>query len=420
MRPGLRREERRRARPRPGGADHVDPLPGPDRPGLAGRREAAPDAIGRGGHAASDRRRRFARGSARRRPRRWRACCRRDCPVHTWRRTSVPPASATATYVRPTGFCRAPAVRSGDAGHGAGDSRPVRARPPVAIATARLRGDRAVRREDICGNADEVALELVRVGDEPAEVAGAGTRGLGDQVADEPARAGLDRARRCRPRGKALARAERASPGATSGSSATALPALGLDRRIRRREQPRLGDAVPPERTERRAVQREVGHAGRSRSDLDRLLTGERQRPPSAITDPPAPSSGSSLPSTQTLSHARPPSIVTTRLTPLNATVTFRVCAAVLPCGLAAVTVIDQRPAVSSNGRAERAVLGDLQGDRLGHRRAARGLPRLRRPASAVPGSVALTTTDVGVGRRARRPGWRRSRTSSPRPAGRR
>src|SRR3990170_1615758 len=60
--------------------------------------------------------------------------------------------------------------------------------------------------------------------------------------------------------------------------------------------------------------------------------------------------SGWILPSTQTLIHARPPSIETTRLTPLKATVTARVSDEVLPSGLEAVTVIAQRPAVSSNG----------------------------------------------------------------------
>ena len=61
---------------------------------------------------------------------------------------------------------------------------------------------------------------------------------------------------------------------------------------------------------------------------------------------------GASLPSTQTLSQARPPLIVTTRLTPLYATVTFRVSDAVLPSAEVAVTVIAQRPAVSSSGAA--------------------------------------------------------------------
>src|SRR5687767_14368368 len=60
--------------------------------------------------------------------------------------------------------------------------------------------------------------------------------------------------------------------------------------------------------------------------------------------------SGWILPSTQTLIQARPPSIETTRLTPLKSTVTARVSDAVLPSGLDAVTVIAQRPAVSSNG----------------------------------------------------------------------
>src|SRR5687767_4625696 len=60
--------------------------------------------------------------------------------------------------------------------------------------------------------------------------------------------------------------------------------------------------------------------------------------------------SGWILPSTQTLIQARPPSIETTRLTPLKATVTARVSAVVLPSGLEAVTVIAQRPVVSSNG----------------------------------------------------------------------
>src|SRR3990170_3626724 len=60
--------------------------------------------------------------------------------------------------------------------------------------------------------------------------------------------------------------------------------------------------------------------------------------------------SGWIFPSTQTLIHARPPSIDTTRLTPLNATVTVRVSEAVLPSGLDAVIVMAQRPAVSSNG----------------------------------------------------------------------
>src|SRR5688572_1351491 len=60
--------------------------------------------------------------------------------------------------------------------------------------------------------------------------------------------------------------------------------------------------------------------------------------------------SGSIFPSTQTLIQARPPSMETTRLTPLYATVTARVSDAVLPSGLEAVTVIAHRPAVSSKG----------------------------------------------------------------------
>src|SRR5687768_17784997 len=71
---------------------------------------------------------------------------------------------------------------------------------------------------------------------------------------------------------------------------------------------------------------------------------------PLPSTLPAGPVLGSSLPSTQTFSQARPPSTDTTRLTPLNATVTARVNDVVLPSGLEAVTVIAHLPAVSANG----------------------------------------------------------------------
>ena len=71
---------------------------------------------------------------------------------------------------------------------------------------------------------------------------------------------------------------------------------------------------------------------------------------PLPSTLPAVPVLASSLPSTHTLSQARPPSMETTRLTPLNATVTARVSEVVLPSGLEAVTVIAHLPAVSANG----------------------------------------------------------------------
>jgi hypothetical protein len=60
-----------------------------------------------------------------------------------------------------------------------------------------------------------------------------------------------------------------------------------------------------------------------------------------------------SLPSTQTLIQAGLPLTFTTRLTPLTATSTFIERVAVLPSADVAVTVTDQRPAVSSSGGKE-------------------------------------------------------------------
>src|SRR4029079_9733018 len=71
---------------------------------------------------------------------------------------------------------------------------------------------------------------------------------------------------------------------------------------------------------------------------------------PLAITVPAAPTVGSSFPSTQTFTQARPPFAATTRFTPLYPTMTLRDKAAVLPPGPDAVTVIAHFPVVSSYG----------------------------------------------------------------------
>src|SRR3990170_6456650 len=107
--------------------------------------------------------------------------------------------------------------------------------------------------------------------------------------------------------------------------------------------------------------------------------------------------SGWILPSTQTLIQARPPSIETTRLTPLNATVTARVSDAVLPSGLEAVTVMAHRPAVSSNGvvKVPSSATATVTGDGTAGG-AAVAVPAP--PAdSAGPEYTALTTTESAL-----------------------
>ena len=238
---GAGRQDRRGAGAGPGGTDDVDPLAGPDRARVTGRRQTGADALGRARHDAIRDRGRSARGRARARPARWRACCPRaiagpddsDGP-----RCRV--ASATATYVSPTGFAAVPpsgpAIPVTDTRRGRRRSGRVRRWPSPARSGPTPRrappGRRPGRRPVAC-------LSCVRVRHEAADVVGARPGRLGEQRGRQPAGARLDR------RDRAVAGARHRSPqreprGRTSGSSATALPPLGLDRRVRWREQPGL------------------------------------------------------------------------------------------------------------------------------------------------------------------------------------
>ena len=163
-----------------------------------------------------------------------------------------------------------------------------------------------------------------------------------------------------------------------------------------RREQPRLGDASPAERAERLAVEREVRDARVAGPDLDRGLAGERQRAcrPAASCRP-RPIVGSSLPSTQTLSQAEPPSIDDDEVHALEADRDVPWSGRPsCPGREAAVTVIDQRPAVELDGHAERAVVGR----------------RRRSAGSAAPAAATgWRRRGPGVGAGARRPDRARS-----------
>ena len=199
-----------------------------------------------------------------------------------------------------------------------------------AIAIADLRRHRAVApRGRRPGTPTQRRLRAsFGVGHEAADEVGARARDLGDQVADQ--------ARRCTTRRVATraARAPRqiASPSAVARAAPIErivrhrLPPLRLVRAVGRREQPRLGHAGLAERAERRAVEREVASRPTSRSGpRSSRCAGERQRLAARDDRARRADAGSSLPSTQTLIQARPPLIVTTRFTPLYATVTLRV-----------------------------------------------------------------------------------------------
>src|SRR6185312_8876401 len=67
----------------------------------------------------------------------------------------------------------------------------------------------------------------------------------------------------------------REAPRRSAAPRSVSLPALGHDRFVGRREQPRLGGTAPAERAQGHAVEGELRHAGRAGPDLDRILPGE-------------------------------------------------------------------------------------------------------------------------------------------------
>ena len=249
------------------------------RPRWAGPREPAPD-------PPRSLRRRGSRGR--------RAGCERRAPSSAGRRRST--RLLPGPVVRPTGTAgrrrrpHRPRRRRSARRASAPSRRPDRRRPspdgdvhaePRRRALGHrhrdLRGHRPVRGQDGRRDAGQGALRLVGVRDEAAQQVGAGPRDLGQQVGDEPARARLGGADRQAPRAAGVADAAPPARAARRRSGARSSAALGLDRFVGRREQPRLGDAVAAERAERRAVEREVGHARRPGPDLDRFLARERE-----------------------------------------------------------------------------------------------------------------------------------------------
>ena len=140
-RAGVRRQEGRGARPGPGRADDVDPLPGADRPGRPGRREARP----RSGPAAEVTRRRGRPSRSRRcrsserargRPPRSAACCSARSPVQSERRTAAPDRVGDRDVGQPDRLGRVrrpgPAIPVTDTARSAPGPRPAAARPSPA------------------------------------------------------------------------------------------------------------------------------------------------------------------------------------------------------------------------------------------------------------------------------------------------
>ena len=125
------------------------------------------------------------------RPPRSGVCSRSGRPDQVNRRTVAPSASATATYVSPTGFCgvppSGPAIPVTDTARCA----PVRSRPPMAMAIATWAETAPWAARMSSPTPTDCALLVVRVGHEAAEVVRARARDLGDEVTDETAGARL-------------------------------------------------------------------------------------------------------------------------------------------------------------------------------------------------------------------------------------
>ena len=161
--PGVRRQERRRARAGPGGADDVDPLAGPDRP-RAGRgpaparrrsRSAAAVTPDVGDGSPSSRSSSSSRAAAALRRLFVGPVAGPDVPPDGRRRPRRRPRRRSGRPV----WLGVPPSGPGDPGH---RDREVRAGPRAAAGRHRdrdLRGDRAVRRQDVRRDADQLALE---------------------------------------------------------------------------------------------------------------------------------------------------------------------------------------------------------------------------------------------------------------------
>ncbi len=94
---------------------------------------------------------------------------------------------ATAMYTSPTGFASVPPSGPGDTCH---RNPEVGAQPvpdPLRHGDGHLCRHRAMAGKDGNRYAQELALDLVRVGDCPAAQVGGGARHLGEHVRDEPA-----------------------------------------------------------------------------------------------------------------------------------------------------------------------------------------------------------------------------------------
>ena len=173
----------------------MDPLEPPDRSGRADGRQPRPDATGCGCHPgpaavappASIRSSRSVEGGRRAEPLVLTAVARPQV---------APDRDPDRVRDRDVGQAhrlgRAAAVRPRDPGD---RHREVGAGPGATAAGHRHRDlgrHRAVRREDVVGHADRLALELVGVRHEAPDEVGARSWDLGDEVADETAGARFD------------------------------------------------------------------------------------------------------------------------------------------------------------------------------------------------------------------------------------